>query len=215
MLQPCLQPSLLVLTHLGTVPAPEDTGDVRGALAHACISHSVGGRGVLWEQAHFPLGSRGLMQLLFHRGSGSVFASAPRKKGGKIPFVSMVFSVGRDIARPGWPGEGRDAGRKWEEPVPILGDAAVGERLDPFEQGKSPVLWVFCAPSAAQVLGGFIVVLQQCANAWEMGRRTNLPCWEQRIPQKCFCLLKARGLLCVGLCPASCKTRLSLLSKGL
>lgn len=92
-LQPCLQPSLLVLVHLATVPAPEDTSDVRGALAHACISHDVGGWSVLWERSRFPLSSRGLMKLLFHRGSGSVFASASGKKGGKPPLFLSDCSV--------------------------------------------------------------------------------------------------------------------------
>lgn len=54
------------------------------------------------------------------------------------------------IALSGWPGEGRDMRSKWEEPVPIPGDAAVGERDGPFEQGKNSILWVFRAPTAAQ-----------------------------------------------------------------
>lgn len=63
-----------------------------------------------------------------------------------------MFSAGRDIGCPGWLGEERDVGSKWEKPVAILGDATVGERDDPSEQGKSSVLWVFCAPTAAQCL---------------------------------------------------------------
>lgn len=89
-LQPCLYPSLLVLAHLAAVPAPGDTGDIRGALAHACISHDVGGRSVLWERAHFPLSSSGLMQLLFHRGPGSVFASVSGKKEEKSLFFNHI-----------------------------------------------------------------------------------------------------------------------------
>lgn len=81
-LQPCLQPSLLVLAHMATVPAPEDTGDV---------SHNIGGRSVLSEWAHFPLSSSGLMKLLFHRDSGSVFARASGKKGGKILLFPYFF----------------------------------------------------------------------------------------------------------------------------
>lgn len=94
------------------------------------------------------------MQLLFHRGAGSVFGKCFCKKRRKTPFILIVFSAGRDVALPGWPGEGRDTGSKREEPDPIPGDprAVLGERGDPFEQGKIPLLWVSRAPTAAQCL---------------------------------------------------------------
>lgn len=56
------------------------------------------------------------------------------------------------------------------------------------------------------------MVSQQCANAWGMGRSTNLCSRERHVPKK---LLEARGLLRAGLSPALGKTRLSSLSKDL
>ena len=107
-LQPCLQLAethqacllaYMLLAFLASLQAPEDTDDTGGGLISSCIRPGGGGpsAGVFcgWrEMGYFPLGSGVLMQLHFHRASGSVFASVSGKKRRKKNHFIFVFPFG-------------------------------------------------------------------------------------------------------------------------
>lgn len=99
-LQPCLQLSLPVLAHLATVPAPEDTGDVRAALAHACISHDVGGQCPVGTGS-FSSRLQGADAAAPPQGVLEVFLQVLLEKRRKNPSIFIIFTAGRDVALPG------------------------------------------------------------------------------------------------------------------
>lgn len=106
-LQPCFRlaerhhASLLthmLLAFLATLQAPEDTGDTRGGLTSACIRHNIGGQSThvsvgSRKWVNLPLCSGVLMELLFHRVSGSVLqVFQGKKKKEKKNLYSYFFS---------------------------------------------------------------------------------------------------------------------------